>query len=75
MKIQRIHETTLEINFKSPREEFALYWTSFLQSETGKIYTAIPWDALVKQFRLKEYKKGPTRIFSPRGMIALMLLS
>jgi len=74
VKIQRIHETTLEINFKSPREEFALYWSSFLQSETGKIYTAIPWDALVKQFRLKEYKKGPTRIFSPRGMIALMLL-
>ncbi len=74
MKIQRIHESTLEINFKSPRQEFALYWASFLQSDIGKIYTTIPWDDMIKHFRLKAYKKGPARIFNPRGMLALMLL-
>jgi hypothetical protein len=26
MKVQRIGHSTLEINFKSPREEFSLYW-------------------------------------------------
>ena len=74
VKIQRIHESTLKINFKSPRQEFALYWASFLQSDIGKIYTTIPWDDMIKHFRLKAYKKGPARIFNPRGMLALMLL-
>ena len=74
MKIQRIGHSTLEINFKSPREEFSLYWSSFLQSEIGQIYLAVPWDNLVKHFKIKESKKGPSRIFSPRGMIALMFL-
>ena len=74
MKVQKIHESTLEINFKSPRQEFALYWASFLKSDIGKIYTTIPWDDLIKQFRLIEYKKGPSRIFNPRGMLSLMFL-
>lgn len=74
MKIQRISESTLEINFKSPREEFSLYWASFLRSEIGQIYLAVPWHGLVKEFKLKDYKKGPRRRFSPRGMLALMFL-
>jgi hypothetical protein len=74
VKVQRISESALEINFKSPREEFSLYWNSFLQSEIGQIYRAIPWDDLVCHFKLKEKRKGPARIFSPRGMLALMFL-
>jgi hypothetical protein len=74
MKVQRIGHSTLEINFKSPREEFSQYWESFLLSEVGKIYTAIPWDALIKQFKINEKRKGPARMFSPRGMLALMFL-
>lgn len=74
MKVQRIGHSTLEINFKSPREEFSLYWDSFLLSEIGQIYLAVPWDGLIKHFKLKENRKGPSRIFSPRGMIALMFL-
>ena len=74
MKIQRIGHSTLEINFKSPREEFSLYWDSFLQSEIGGIYLSVPWDDLLKHFKLKENRKGPSRIFSPKGMIALMFL-
>lgn len=74
MKIQRINQTSLEINFNSPRQEFSLYWNLFLQSDIGKVYLAIPWDELVKHFKIKENRKGPTRIFSPRGMLALMIL-
>lgn len=74
MKLQRIYESSLEINFNSPRQEFSLYWKSFLASEIGKLYVAIPWDDLVDHFKIKEYKKGPSRFFSPKGMIALMFL-
>lgn len=73
-KIQRISETSLEINFKSPQEEFKLYWGSFLESEVGKIHTSVPWQELIKHFGIKEHKKGPSRIFSPKGMLALMFL-
>lgn len=74
MKVQRINETALEINFNSPRQEFTLYRKSFLESELGKLYVAIPWDNLVLHFKIKENKKGPSRFFSPKGMIALMFL-
>lgn len=74
VKVQRITESALEINFKSPREEFSLYWQSFLESEIGQIYTAVPWDDLISHFKLRENRKGPSRIFSPRGMLALMFL-
>ncbi|HKI88368.1 MAG TPA: transposase, partial [Draconibacterium sp.] len=74
MKVQRIYESSLEINFNSPRQEFSLYWKSFLASEIGKIYVSIPWNDLVRHFKIEEYKKGPSRFFSPQGMIALMIL-
>ncbi|MFC2111308.1 transposase [Bacteroidota bacterium] len=74
MKVQRISETSLEINFNSPRQEFSLYWNLFLQSDIGKVYLTIPWHELVGHFKIKENRKGPTRIFSPRGMLALMIL-
>ena len=74
MKVQRIYDSSLEINFNSPRQEFSLYWKSFLASEIGNLYVAIPWDDLVHHFKIKEHKKGPSRIFSPKGMIALMFL-
>jgi hypothetical protein len=74
VKVQRIYETSLEINFNSPRQEFSLYWKSFLGSEIGKLYVAIPWDDLVRHLNIKEHKKGPSRLFSPKGMIALMFL-
>jgi hypothetical protein len=74
VKVQRIYETPFEINFNSPRQEFSLYWKSFLASEIGKLYVAIPWDDLVGHFKIKENKKGPSRFFSPKGMIALMFL-
>lgn len=73
-KVRRIYETTQEIDFISPQKEFSFYFQSFIKSELGKIYQTIPWNELVKSLNIKENKKGPLRIFSPQGMLALMFL-
>jgi hypothetical protein len=73
-KVRRIYETTQEINFLSPQKEFSLYWQSFQASELGRIYRAIPWVELSKALKIKENSKGPNRLFSPQGMLALMYL-
>jgi len=49
-------------------------WIAFLKSDLGKIYQALPWQELVKVFKLKDKGKGPQSIFPPEGQIALMLL-
>lgn len=74
MKIRRIFHFQPQINFHSPNEQFELYFARFKQSDLGKIHKAIAWDALVTEFGLKQSKKGPTTIFSPKGKIALMFL-
>jgi len=58
-------------NFDNSHNELL---NSFKQTRLGCIYTSIPWDELVECFGLKEKKKGPQSIFSPRGKIALMFL-
>jgi hypothetical protein len=40
----------------------------------GRIYQAIPWYELSKSLKIREKRKGPDRIFSPQGMLALMFL-
>jgi len=73
-KLRRIFETTPEISFISPQKEFSLYWNSFLESELGKIYQAIPWEKLIKSLKLKDNRKGRTSQFTPQGKLALMFL-
>jgi Transposase domain (DUF772) len=73
-KIQKIYETTQEINFISPQKEFSLYWKSFQESELGMLYQAIPWSELSKSLKIRKNKKGPDPIFSLQGMLALMFL-
>lgn len=73
-KIRRIFETSQEISFISPQKEFSLYWQSFQASELGRIHQAIPWIELAKTLKIRENRKGPDRIFSPQGMLALMFL-
>jgi hypothetical protein len=73
-KLQRIFESTQEISFISPQKEFSLYWNSFLGSELGKIYRAIPWEGLVKTLKIRENRKGRFALFSPQGKLALMFL-
>ncbi|HUX95678.1 MAG TPA: transposase, partial [Bacteroidales bacterium] len=63
-----------EISFISPQKEFSLYWSTFLESELGKIYQAIPWQKLIRSLKLKENRKGRYSQFSPQGKLALMFL-
>jgi hypothetical protein len=74
IKLRRIYGTTPEISFISPQQEFSLYWKSFLDSELGKIYQAVPWDELIKSLKLKDNCKGRFAYFSPQGKLALMFL-
>jgi len=73
-KLRRIFESTPEISFISPQKEFSLYWKSYLESELGKIYEAIPWNDLVKSLKLRENRKGRSSLFSSQGKLALMFL-
>lgn len=73
-KLRRIFETTPEISFISPQQEFTLYWNSFLESELGRIYQSVPWQDLVKSLKLKEERRGRTSQFNPQGKLALMFL-
>ncbi|MFB9057720.1 transposase, partial [Mariniflexile ostreae] len=74
MKLQRISELQHEFSFLNPTENFNLYFSKFLDSDLGKIYTAIPWDALVSIFNIKESIKGTKNYFSPQGKLGLMFL-
>ena len=73
-KLHRIFESTQEISFISPQQEFLLYWNRFLESELGQIYQSIPWNQLIKSLRLKENRSGRKSMFSPQGKLALMFL-
>jgi hypothetical protein len=73
-KVQRIYETSQEINFISPRKEFSLYWKQFQESRLGKLSQVIPFQELARSLKIKDNKKGPLTIFSPRGKLALMFL-
>lgn len=73
-KLINFQHVLSEINFLSPREEFSLYWQSFLNSDLGKVYQSIPWPELIKSFRLKKDQKGRKSLFTPKGKLALMFL-
>lgn len=73
-KIRRLSQFQHTFSFASQSEQFNLFYDRFLQSDLGKIYSAIPWDDLVESLGLKESKKGPRATFSSQGKLALMLL-
>jgi hypothetical protein len=73
-KIRRISDFQHSFSFSSQSEQFDIFYDRFLRSDLGKIYRAVPWEDLVGSFGLKESKKGPACIFSPKGKLALMLL-
>ena len=74
MKLQRISEFQHEFSFLSSSENFDAYYARFLESDLGKIYSAIPWGDLAVAFNLKESSKGSKMLFSPKGRLALMFL-
>jgi Transposase domain (DUF772) len=73
-KLQRIFESNPEITFISPQAELALYWNSFLKSELGRIYQAIPWKELINHLKLRHQRNGRESTFSPQGKLAIMFL-
>ncbi|HET7361600.1 MAG TPA: transposase [Salinimicrobium sp.] len=73
-KVRRISNFQHTFTFSSQTEQFDIFYQRFLQSDLGKIYLAVPWDELVEAFGLKEPKKGPASLFSPKGKLALMFL-
>jgi hypothetical protein len=73
-KLRRISDFQHTFTFSSQTEQFDIFYDRFLRSDLGKIYRAVPWDDLVRSLGLKDSKKGPTSIFSPKGKLALMFL-
>lgn len=73
-KIRRFDNFQYRFSFTSPTEQFELFFNRFLEGDLGKIYSAIPWDALVNTFGLNDSKKGPVSMFGPQGKLALMFL-
>ena len=73
-KIRRISQFQHSFDFLSPSENFDVYFASFLKSDLGKIYIAIPWSELTSVFKIQESKKGTKNYFSPKGKLALMFL-
>lgn len=73
-KIQRISGLQYKFPLFDINESFNTYYTRFLESNLGKIYTSIPWLELTKSFKLEDSTKGPLSIFSPKGKLGLMFL-
>lgn len=73
-KIRRIRDFQHSFSFSSQQEQFGAFFDRFLESDLGKIYRAVPWEDTVAALGIKEAKKGPKSIFSPKGKIALMFL-
>ena len=74
IKLQSIPNFQASIPLFSVEDNYNLLYDQFLETDLGKIFIAIPWDELIRSFKLKENKKGPDCIFSPQGKLALMIL-
>ncbi len=74
MKVRRFSQTQGVLLFPNFDNNYDELLEAFKNTRLGYIYSAIPWDLMIKEFGLKEYAKGPQSIFSPRGKIALMIL-
>jgi len=73
-KIRRFDNFQHTFSFTTQIEQFDLFFDRFLEGDLGKIYSAIPWDELVKTFGLGDSQKGPLSMFGPKGKLALMIL-
>jgi hypothetical protein len=71
MKIRRFTEFQSQIRYPNFDTDYSIIYDSFLQTRLGELYQAIPWQGMISCFGLKQNRKGPQSIFSPRGKIAL----
>ncbi len=74
MKIRRFSEFQGRFVYPNFDTDHELLMKSFLNTRLGGIYQAVPWQEVVTCFGLKEPRKGPRPVFSPRGKVALMFL-
>jgi len=73
-KIRKISQFQHTFQFKSSEENYSSIYAQFMESNLGKIYQAIPWQELVKSFKIRASAKGPDCIFTPQGKLGLMFL-
>lgn len=73
-KIRRISELEEDANRALGIYTYKQYWESFLSSELGELYQALPWSELVAAWGLAEKPLGRKSYFPPAGKIALLLL-
>jgi hypothetical protein len=71
MKVQRISEINSQFSL-FPAQDFELFKSRFYKSDLGKIHSAIPWDDMIKAFKLKENHKGRNLLFPPQDRLALI---
>lgn len=74
MKIRRFTEFQKRIPYLNFDSDYESIYSGFLSTRLGQIYQAFPWQALVDVLGLKENRKGPRSIFSPKGKLGLMFL-
>lgn len=72
MKIQRISGFQSILEFPDFASSYNSYYNSFKATDLGKIHQSLPLDSMVAQMGLKDSRKGPQSIFSPKGKLALM---
>jgi hypothetical protein len=76
-KLISIQNNILKFQFENADQRYDVYYQSFLKTELGMIYRAIPWDNLCKVFKKhlpRKSNRGRKSFFSLQGKIALMFL-
>jgi len=73
MKIQRFSGIQKEFQF-FPEQDFERFERRFYRSDLGKLYKAVPWKNLIKDFEIKEKIAGRPFNFPAQGRLALMFL-
>ena len=73
MKVQRFNELQTSFQFFYP-DNFEHFKKRFYESDLGKIYQVIPWSDLIRQFGLKQKRRGRHQLFTAQGRLALMFL-
>jgi transposase len=73
-KLQIISNFQAQFSFYNINENYDAFYAQFLSTDLGKIHQSFSFDELVKTFKIKEYKKGTSTFFSPKGKIGLMIL-
>lgn len=74
INIRRLSQFQHTFDLQRPEDHFNSIKAAFEASDLGAIYRAIPWETIVNEFEIKNYRKGPQSIFSKKGKIALMFL-